>query len=292
MKIGPALALVLAVASGCYKSQPAASNPELEDRVRKLEQYIAKNSEAIEFLSKVWEQQKQQAAAAEEEEPAPDAVFAVPIAEDVKAGLVEGPATAPVTIVKAFDFACPYCMRSSPIVGELVKEYAGKLRVVYKNLVIHPDTAMPGHLASCAAAKQGKYVAFKNAFWDKAFGPYMQSSGRDRASMEAANLVAIARELGLDSARFKADMDGAACKALIDGDMAELAKFKVSGTPAFFVNGKLIVGGMSKEELRAIVDAQLAVVQASGVPAAQYYDREVLGKGEKAFRSKKDARSN
>lgn len=44
-------------------------------------------------------------AAQQREEAAPDAVFAVDIAQNVKKGQVEGPTTAMVTIVEAWDFA-------------------------------------------------------------------------------------------------------------------------------------------------------------------------------------------
>ena len=78
----------------------------LEARVKKLEETNAKYAEALEFLQKVYGQQKQQQVAQEESEPAPDAVFAVDVKSSIEAGLVEGPATgAQVTIVEAWDFA-------------------------------------------------------------------------------------------------------------------------------------------------------------------------------------------
>jgi protein-disulfide isomerase len=196
--------------------------------------------------------------------------------------------TAPVTIVKAFDFACPYCMKANDTMKELVAEYGGKVRVVYKNLVVHPDTAMPGHLASCAAAKQGKYSAFKDAFWAKAFTPYAASRGQDASKLGPDNMLVIAKELGLDATKFTADMTGDACKALIQTDMAELEKFQVGSTPAFFINGQVVVGALPKEQFKQLIDEKLKIVAASGVPAAAYYEQEVLGKGEPKFRSKQD----
>ena len=81
------------------------SNASLEDRVARLEAQLKKYEEPLDFLSKVYAQQKQQAQAQERDEPAPDAVFAVDIASDIKAGQVEGPMGAPITIVEAWDFA-------------------------------------------------------------------------------------------------------------------------------------------------------------------------------------------
>jgi predicted DsbA family dithiol-disulfide isomerase len=155
------------------------------------------------------------------------------------------------------------------------------------DLVVH-DFAQPAHLAGCAAGRQGKFPAFKAAFWDKGFGPYAASRGRDRSGFADDALVAIAKDVGLDVARVKADMSGRACADLISAERLELDKFKVDGTPTFIINGTYISGGLDKDSLRAIIDDRLRVAEASGVPAAQYYDREILGKGEKKFRSKKD----
>lgn len=77
----------------------------LEERVARLEDNFARYAEPLEFLNKVYAQQKQQQQAQEREEPAPDAMFAVDIGADLKAGQVEGSPQALVTIVEAWDFA-------------------------------------------------------------------------------------------------------------------------------------------------------------------------------------------
>ncbi len=81
------------------------SGGDLEARVKKLEETNAKYAEALDFLQQIYGQQKQQQQAEEREEPAPDATFAVDIAPDLAGGQVEGPATACVTLVEAWDFA-------------------------------------------------------------------------------------------------------------------------------------------------------------------------------------------
>ena len=76
-----------------------------EERLARLEDAYNKNAEALDFLNKVYAQQKAQQQAQQREEAAPDALFAVDIAPDVKAGMVEGSPQALVTIVEAWDFA-------------------------------------------------------------------------------------------------------------------------------------------------------------------------------------------
>lgn len=159
--------------------------------------------------------------------------------------------------------------------------------MVFKNLVVHPQLVTDAHNAGCAAAKQGKFVEFKRAFWDKAFLPYQQA--RDPSKLAVDNIMAIAKDIGLDTGKLKADMDGPDCKAHVQADVAELQKFHVNSTPSFFINGKPLNGAMPKEGFKQVIDQQLKVAEASGVPGASYYDKEIMGKGSKQFRSKMDA---
>jgi protein-disulfide isomerase len=260
----------------------------LEARVAKLEAEEKKYHEMLaKIKTSIDENEKRQAAQQAEEEasqPAEDATFSVGVAGNV----IDGPADALVTVVYAWDFACPYCMMTSSVMEELVKEYSGKVRVAYKNLVVHPDAVMHVHLAGCAAAKQGKFLEFKNAFWEKGFGPYSASKGRDREALSLENVMAIASELGMNAGKLKTDMNSPECKSRIASDMAEMERFHVNATPSFFINGREIIGGMDKEGFKAIIDEKLKIAEASGVPAKDYYETEIVAKGEKVFRSKKD----
>jgi len=320
MRIIPSLALAAALAAlgACEQSSrldkvtsktpaPAAAAPgqkaeapagmkidrsgSVEQQLARLQDAYDKNAEAIDFLNKVYAQQKAQQTAQEREEPAQDAMFAVNVADDVQAGQVDGPPTAAVTIVKAFDFACPYCQRVSPTMAELVKEYGGKVRVVYANLLIHPP-ARPAHLASCAAAKQGKYMAFKDAFWDKGFGPYAASGGKDASALGEDNILKIAQGLGLDTAKLKTDMASPECAQRLEKDMQEMQKWHVNSTPTFFINGKTVAGALPKDAFKKVIDEELAKVEKSGVSGADYYNKVVIAQGEKQFRSKAEAKTN
>jgi protein-disulfide isomerase len=157
------------------------------------------------------------------------------------------------------------------------------VRVVFKNLVVHPQVVMTAHKAGCAAAKQQKFAAFKNAFWEKAYGPY--AANRDNSKLGEENIMAIAKDIGLDTTKLKADMDSPDCQQQIERDMQELAKFHVNATPSFFINGRHLGGALPKEQFKQIIDERLKVAEASGVSGADYYDKEVMGKGEKQFRS-------
>ena len=273
-----------------FKIVPAAQGDtgNVAERLHRIEMAMARYGEALEMLQGVYNQQKQQQEQKEMSEADPLAVFAVEVGPAIKAGQLEGPAQAPVTIIKAFDFACPYCEKLNAPLHELVKEYNGKVRVVYMNLVVHPDSAMDGHLYSCAAAKQGKYSAWKDAFWEKSFKPYAQSRGADVKAMGEENILKYSAELGLNVAQLKTDAKSDYCKQRIEQDQNELMKFRVGATPGLFINGTFIGGAIPKEQFKMIIDEKLKLVDASGAGAA-YYDKEIMTKGLKQFRSKRDA---
>lgn len=269
--------VTIPLAFGC-QNESKLDGGSLEARVKKLEEENAKYREALDWVSGIYAQQKQQMAAREEMEPAPDAMFAVDISENLKYGYAEGPAAgAPVTIVAAEDFACPYCERVSGTLDELVKEYDGKLRVVFKNMVVHPQV-MNAHIAGCAAGKQGKFPEFKRTWWEKGF---------KARKMDDANIEAIAKEIGLDMAKFKADISGEECKKVVENDMQELSKFRVNSTPTLFVNGTHVGGALPKEAFKQMIDEKL---QTATTP--DYYDTVVMAQGEKQFRSKKTPKPN
>jgi hypothetical protein len=106
MKSIASLLFAAALLTGCQNESKLDGGGNLEARVKKLEEQNAKYAEALDFLQKVYAQQKAQQQQQERDEPAPDAVFAVDVKSSIEAGQVEGPASgANVTIVEAFDFA-------------------------------------------------------------------------------------------------------------------------------------------------------------------------------------------
>jgi len=156
------------------------------------------------------------------------------------------------------------------------------------NMVVHPDTVQVAHQYSCAAGKQGKFIEYKHTFWEKGFGAYASSGGKDRGALGEDNILKFAGEAGFDTQKLKADANSAACKQRIDEDQDELRKFRVNGTPAFFINGKHIGGGIPKAAFKQIIDEKLAIAEQSGVSGGEYYEKEIMGKGVRQFRSKKD----
>ena len=101
------------------------------------------------------------------------------------------------------------------------------------------------HAAAEAAHRQGK-------FWemhDKIFA--------SQSTMSPEKYVEYAGEIGLDVDRFKKDVASSEVKARIDADSKEAATLGVTGTPAFFVNGRFLSGAQPFSAFKTLIDEEL-----------------------------------
>ncbi len=166
-------------------------------------------------------------------------------------------------------------MKVSSTVDQLLKDYGKDLRVVYKHYVVHPGSAINPALAACAAHRQGKFVEMEHLLWEKGY-----KAGRNYAQ---DNLDKMAKEIGLDMGRFKADMEGP-CKQQIQKDQREMAQVGVRGTPAFYINGRFLSGARPIDQFKKLIDEELKKANeriAKGTKAKDYYTEWVVKKGEK-----------
>ena len=202
----------------------------------------------------------------------PAVTYFLPVSE---ADAIKGPKTAKVTVVEAFEFACPYCaMLHGPM--EAAAEKNKDVRFVAKQYVIHPDTATLPALGACAATKQGKWEQYEEALWAKSWPQTNGQPSFKKEELSAENLEKIAKEIGMDVNRFKADRDGTECKAQLDKTRTELSAVGVTGTPAIYINGKPYQGQRTPDALSAAIDearkAADAAIGKNGVTADNYYD--------------------
>ena len=158
-----------------------------------------------------------------------------------------------VEIVVFSDFQCPFCAHFATAVRELQsKKIDGiPITVRFKHfpLNIHPAAPL-AHQASLAAAEQGK-------FWEMHDLLFAHQSALSRE-----NLLAYAKSLRLNLARFQRDLDSERIKQLLAADKLEAEKLQIQGTPAFFINGNRYSGTRSLEQLKSLVTAEQRRLQA------------------------------
>lgn len=212
-------------------------------------------------------------------QPDPAKTYAVPI----DGAHIDGRADAKVTMVWAYEYACPYCEKVRPTVAELRQKYGNDLRVVYQHLVVHPQLATASALASCAADKQGKFARMDEALWEKSFKRRrFDKSGCERDPGGCELMTELARGAGLDLQRFQRDMKD--CEQPILARQDELKQLGANATPTFFINGRHISGARPATDFEAIIDEELQKANqriAQGASQTTYYEEWVMLNGEK-----------
>ncbi len=201
--------------------------------------------------------------------PDPAKVYAVGIAGAPSIG----PAAAPLTVVIAYEYLCPWCNKQRQAFTQIRAAYGDDVRFVFRPFVVH-EPAADASLAACAADRQGHFAEASDALWATAF----DKRAYDRASVENA----VASLPGIDRTRLRADMDGD-CKSWVDSERASLLALGVYATPQVWVNGRPVPGGYKPlEALKPLLDEELARARqriAAGTPASDYYAEWVLKKG-------------
>ena len=80
----------------------------------------------------------------------------------------------------------------------------------------------------------------------------------NQGALEVEKLKAYAREAGLEGKQFDLCLDKDSTKERVDKSLQDGEHAGVEGTPALFVNGRMLSGATSYEELKSAVDEELA----------------------------------
>lgn len=153
-------------------------------------------------------------------------------------------------LVEFLDFECESCLAAYPFIEELRGKYEGELTIVsrYFPLAGHPNS-MNAALAVEAAAAQGKFEDMYHRMFET------QKEWSHSADSRAATFRGYAEDLGLDLAAYDDAIADPATAARIEQDKNDGTALGVSGTPTFFLDGKLIEPSSLEEFEQLVKDA-------------------------------------
>lgn len=165
---------------------------------------------------------------------------------------VRGAKNAKVTLYEWSDFECPFCSRFHPSMVQLLNEYEGKVKWVYRHfpLSFHPQATPAANAAECAA-EQGK-------FWE-----YADELFANQSTLGDATYASIADKLKLNKSKFDSCYKAKKYNAKITQQMSDGSAAGVTGTPGTIIvaadgSKQLVPGAVPYEQLKAMVDAALA----------------------------------
>jgi len=159
---------------------------------------------------------------------------------------IYGKADAPVAIVEFSDFQCPYCSRVNPTLEKVKAEYGDKIALIFRDypLPMHPEAPKAAEAASCAN-DQGKFWEMHDMLFE------------NQRALKIADLKGYGAKLELDTAAFDKCLDDGKYGDDVKKDMADASAAGVTGTPAFFINGRFLNGARPYEQFKEAIDAEL-----------------------------------
>ena len=174
-----------------------------------------------------------------------DAIFRSPVSH------VAGNPNGDVSVVEFFDYNCPYCRHSLPVVLKLINEDT-KVRLVLKELPILSDDSVAAAKLALAANKQGKYFEMHQRLFAEP----------GKADKEKA--LRVAKELGLDVDQLQKDAKEPDINKALDEAKDLAHKLNVQGTPLFLVGDRIIPG--APDDLFDQLKANVSEVRQNGCP--------------------------
>lgn len=161
-------------------------------------------------------------------------------------GAAKGSPNAPIEMIEFSDFQCPYCQRAHATVAQVLNTYGDRIHFVYRHYPLpgHPQ-AKPAAEASECANEQGK-------FW-----PYHDRLFENSTRLSETDLREHATAVGLDAAKFSACVDSHKYRAQVEADQRDGDAAGVNGTPAFYINGRMISGAQPFDAFKRLIDDEL-----------------------------------
>jgi len=160
------------------------------------------------------------------------------------------------TIYVWTDFSCPYCRR---VHGELERVLADRddTRVVIKNFSIHGPLSDGPARAVIAANLQDPEKAAKltNMLMTREF--YTQDDLKDQSKLAdkvEANVMKMAKEVGLDTEKLKEDMNGEVVARELRNVRDLAQRFEINGTPFLIVGEQAFPGAVPADQIEAALD--------------------------------------
>jgi protein-disulfide isomerase len=172
--------------------------------------------------------------------------------------LAVGAIDAPVVMIEWADFQCPFCAAFARETAPELEPYLddGSLRIEWRDLPLQGEE-------SWAAAIAGRAAAEQDAFWELHDLIYAEDRERNAGELAPEALEDMAAELGLDVERFAAAMDDPRHQQAVEADHRAARELGITGTPAFLIDGRPLLGGQPPEVFVAAVEQAL---EDAGVP--------------------------
>jgi protein-disulfide isomerase len=238
-----ALAAALAVsAGGGLAHAQSFSDAQRGDIEKIIREYLIAHPEVLQEAIAALEK-KQAAEEAEKHQTAvkdnAQAIFNSP--RQVTIGNPQGD----VTFVEFFDYNCGYCKRAMTDMMELMK-HDPKLKVVLKEFPVLGPASVEAARVAVAVRMQDKT--------GKKYLEFHQKLLAGRGQADKARSMAVAKEIGLDTARIERDITSDEVRLTLEESLKLAEQLGLNGTPSYVIGPNVVVGAVGLEALKEKVN--------------------------------------
>jgi protein-disulfide isomerase len=158
----------------------------------------------------------------------------------------QGNANAPIKLVEFTDYQCPFCVKARPVIEQVLKTYPNQIHYVLKDfpLSFHKEAPKASEAAHCAK-DQNKYWEYSDLLWE------------NQGDLRISSLKKYAKSLNLNMGDFNTCLDKGKYSQLVENNLKEGKIAGVSGTPAFYINGRQLSGARPFAQFKQIIDEEL-----------------------------------
>lgn len=162
----------------------------------------------------------------------------------------QGNPNAPIKLIEFSEFQCPFCKRARPTIEKVLSTYKDQIYYVFRDfpLSFHKEAKNASLAANCAH-EQGKYWEFNHELWE------------NQQALSTEKYTEIAKKIALNLDKYNQCYTSRKFDKEIDKDQNDGIDVGVSGTPAYFINGKFLSGAQPFESFREIIDEELAKIK-------------------------------
>ena len=170
-----------------------------------------------------------------------------------------GAENAKVVIIEFSEYACPYCAKfATEVESRILENYGDKVKIVFRDFPVHGEISYFAAEAANCAGEQGKYWEIHDMLFENR-GEWIEFKNNSLVANQTA-IYSYAQQLGLNIDEFKACVESGKYREEVEKDLQDGISYGVTGTPTFFINGKMVVGYKSYEQFAALIEEELQKV--------------------------------
>jgi protein-disulfide isomerase len=158
---------------------------------------------------------------------------------DVSDAPMKGNPKARITLVEFADYECPHCKHFQPVLHQILDEFPNDVKLYFKHYPLPQHTmARQAAEAAAAAQKQGKFWQYQDKLWEH------------QDDLSPAEIEKVAKESGLDVAKFRQDLASDPVKAKVEKDKNDGSAAGIQATPTLYIDGREYTDSRDADSLR------------------------------------------